>query len=529
MSRKRLSMRKIREVLRLLWGQGRSAREVATSCGLARSTVREYERRALEADLSWPLPDVDDATLEKMLFPPPPDVGPDDRPVPDWNEVDKALRKKGMTRLLLWEQYRAANPDGYSYTRYCELFHDWRGVQSRSMRQTHLAGEKAFVDYAGPTIGIVNPVTGEVREAQVFVAALGASHYTYAEATWTQGLDDWVMSHVRMLEFFSGCPQIVVPDNLKAGVSSPHLYEPEVNPTYLEFARHYDLTIIPARRRKPQDKAVVESAVQVVERRILARLRNRTFFSLAEANDAIWTLLEELNDRPFQKRPGSRRSLFEELDRPALKPLPRDRYVYALWKRVRPHVDYHVTIEKHHYSVPHQLVGKQLDARVTSTTVEIFHKSRRIASHAKSFRKGGHTTIRAHMPPAHQEHAGMNEEKLLAWASRIGPSTVRFVEGVIASRAHPQQAFRSCLGVLRLGKRHGEDRLEAACGRAVQLGSFSFKSIDAILKNRLDERPLEAQQPAVLPKVRHENVRGGSYYAATSVAREEDDARREAC
>jgi transposase len=320
-----------------------------------------------------------------------------------------------------------------------------------------------------------------------------------------------------------------VPDNLKAGVSSPHLYEPEINPTYLEFARHYQLAVIPARSRKPQDKAVVESAVQVVNRWILAKLRNRTFFRLAEVNDAIWTLLEDLNDRPFQKRPGSRRSLFEELDRPALRPLPAVRYVYALWKRVRPHVDYHVTLDQHHYSVPHQLVGKQLDARVTATTIEVFHQSKRIASHTRSFRKGGHTTIREHMPPTHQAQAGMTKVKLLAWAGRIGPSTVSFVDGVIASRAHPQQAYRSCLGVLRLGKRYGEDRLEAACGRAVTLRSFAFKSVDAILKNRLDEQPLEAPQPAVLPKVRHENVRGGSYYAATPVARDEDDARREAC
>lgn len=529
MSRKRLSMRKIREVLRLLWDQRRSARDVAKSCSLARSTVREYERRAKEAGLSWPLPEVDDGTLEALLFPPPPSIAPDDRPLPDWNAVDKALRQKGMTRLLLWEQYRAANPDGYSYTRYCELFHDWRGIQGLSMRQTHLAGEKTFVDYAGPRVQIVNPVTGEIREAHVFVGALGASQYTYAEASWTQGLEDWVMSHVRMLEYFGGLPEIVVPDNLKAGVSSPHLYEPEINPTYLEFARHYQLAVIPARSRKPQDKAVVESAVQVVNRWILAKLRNRTFFRLAEVNDAIWTLLKDLNDRPFQKRPGSRRSLFEELDRPALRPLPAVRYVYALWKRVRPHVDYHVTLDQHHYSVPHQLVGKQLDARVTATTIEMFHQSKRIASHTRSFRKGGHTTIREHMPPTHQAQAGMTKEKLLAWAGRIGPSTVSFVDGVIASRAHPQQAYRSCLGVLRLGKRYGEDRLEAACGRAVTLRSFAFKSVDAILKNRLDEQSLEAPQPAVLPKVRHDNVRGGSYYAATPVARDEDDARREAC
>lgn len=528
-------MRKIREVLRLLWDQGRSARDVAVSCSLARSTVKEYERRALEAGLSWPLPDVDDGVLEAHLFPPPPNVTPSERAVPDWDREDKELRKKGVTRLLLWHEYRAVNPDGYSYSRYCELFHEWRGLQGLSMRQTHVAGEKVYVDYAGQTVPIVDPGTGEVRDAHVFVGALGASHYAFAEACWSQGLEDWITSHARMLEFFQGVPEIVVPDNLKAGVTSPHLYEPDINPTYLEFARHYDLVVIPARKNRPKDKAIVESAVQMVERWILARLRNRTFFSLTALNDAIAVLLVEFNERPFQKRPGSRRSLFMELDRPALKPLPTTRYVYALWKRVRPHVDYHVTIDEHHYSVPHQLVKKKLDARVTATTIEVFFKARRVASHARSNRRGGFTTVREHMPPAHQAQAGVTRESLLAWAANVGPSTTEFIDAVLASRTHPQQAYKSCLGVLRRGKRYGDDRLEAACRRAVKLGSFSYKSIDAILKNRLDETPLEAPQPAVLPKVRHENVRGGDYYATTaptataSPTRAHRDQERDAC
>lgn len=526
MPRKRLSMRKIREVLRLLWDQSRSAREVAVSCGLARSTVREYERRALDAGLSWPLPSVDDASLEKRLFPPAPVVAAAVRPVPDFDSVDRELRRKGVTRQLLWQEYRAANPSGFAYSKFCDGLRAWRATQGLSMRQTHLAGEKVFVDYAGQCVPIVDRSTGEVRDAQIFVGALAASQYTFVEASWSQGLEDWVMSHVRMLEFFSGCPEVVVPDNLKAGVRSPHLYEPEINPTYLEFARHYGLAVIPARSRKPKDKAIVESAVQVVERWILARLRHRTFFSLAELNDAIQGLLVELNARAFQRRPGSRRSLFEELDRPVLKPLPRDRYVYAQWRAVRPHVDYHVTLDGHHYSVPYQLAKKMLDVRLTAATVEVFHQGARVASHQRSARKGGHSTVREHMPPAHREHVGVTREGLLAWADRIGPATVSFVAGVIASRAHPQQAFRSCLGVLRLGKKHGEDRLEAACARAVKLGSFSFMSIDAILKNRLDERPLEAAPPAALPKVRHENVRGGSYYASQSAPRDEAEGSR---
>ena len=341
-------MRKIREVLRLLWDQRRSAREVARSCGLARSSVKGYERRAREAGLSWPLPVLDDAGLEALLFPPAPVIAPSARVSPDWSALDKELRRPGVTRMLLWQEYRSTDPEGYSYSRFCELFQEWRGLQGLSMRQVHLAGEKVFVDYAGATVPVVDAGSGEIRQAQVFVAALGASHYSFVEATWTQGLEDWITSHARMLAYFGGCPQVIVPDNLKTGVSNSHLYEPDLNPTYLEFARHYGLAVIPARASKPKDKAVVESAVQVAERWILARLRNRTFFNLSHLNDAISGLLVEFNERAFQKRPGSRRSVFEELDLPALKPLPRERYVFARWLKVRPHVDYHVTIEKHH-------------------------------------------------------------------------------------------------------------------------------------------------------------------------------------
>jgi len=468
--------------------------------------------------------------LESLLFPVPPEVAPEARPMPDWDDADRELRKnKRVTRQLLWEEYRSKNPEGYSYTRYCELFHEWRGLQDISMRQVHYAGEKAFVDYAGDTVRIVDPATGEVRDAHVFVGVLGASHYAYAESTWTQSLPDWIASHTRMLAFFGGCPQILVPDNLKAGVKSPQLYEPELNPTYLEFARHYDIAVIPARSRRPKDKAVAESGVQVVERWILARLRNRTFFSLAEANDAIWRLLEGYNRRPFQKRPGSRRSLFEELDRLALRPLPRARYVYAQWLKVRPHIDYHVQVSDHYYSVPHQLRKKQLDARVTGSTIEVFHRNKRVASHARSYVKGGHTTVAEHMPKSHREHAGMTEEELLAWAGRIGPSVVAFVEGAIAARMHPQQAFRSCVGTLRLAKTYGDHRLEKACARAVKLQSFSFKSVKAILKNRLDERPLQPPAPASLPKRTHENVRGGDYYAVRSEIREEENEGSRTC
>ena len=526
MPRKRLSMRKIREVLRLLWDQRRSVRDVAVSCDLARSTVKEYERRALEAGLWWPLPDVDDGALEARLFASAPAPALVTVPLPDWDAVDRDLRRtKFVTRFVLWEEYRREHPDGYSYTRFCELFRAWRGRQDLSMRLTHVAGERLFVDYAGPTVSVVDASTGEIRDARIFVAVLGASSYTFAEATWTQTLRDWIGSHVRALSWFGGSPEIVTSDNLKAGVLRPHLYEPDINPAYLEFARHYALSVIPARRAKPRDNAKAEAGVQVVERWILARLRNRTFFSLAELNDAIKALLVDLNAKPFQKRPGSRRSLFEELDRPALRPLPRERFVYADWKRVRAHIDYHVTIDAHHYSVPYQLVKEVLDARITGATIEILHQGKRVASHARSHREGAHTTVREHMPPSHQAHAGMTSEQLLAWAGRVGPSASTFVEAVIAARAHPQQAYRSCMGVLRLGKSYGNARLEAACERAVTLGAYSFKSIEAILKNGLDRQTLDAPSASGTLKRHHENVRGGAYYASVTTPRSDDESR----
>lgn len=520
-------MRKIREVLRLSWAQYRSIREVARSCDLARSTVKEYLRRAEDAGLKWPLPDLDDETLERLLFPSPPEAAPGKRPLPDWDYVDKELRKRrGVTRFLLWQEYRAVNPDGYAYSMYCDLFRQWRALQDLSMRQEHRAGEKVFVDYAGQTVGIVDPATGEIRDAQVFVAVMGASSFAYCEATWSQGLSDWIGSHVRALAYFGGCPEVIVPDNLKSGVKDPHLYEPEINPTYLDFARHYGLAVIPARRNRPKDKAKVETGVKTVGNWILARIRNRTFFSLAELNDAIHVLLDGYNDRAFQKRPGSRRSLFEELDRPALSPLPAERYQFAQWHKVRPHVDYHVSIDQHHYSVPHQLAKRELDARVTATTIEVFHKNRRVASHPRSHRKGGQTTIREHMPESHRQYADWTPQRLLAWAEKIGPETKQLIEGVMSSRPHPQQAFRSYLGILRLGKTHGNERLEAACRRAVALRSLSYKSVEAILKNRLDQQPLELPAAAAMPRIKHENIRGGDYYASNT---RNDDARSRKC
>jgi transposase len=504
-------MRKIQEVLRLHFESGRSAREIARSLGVARSTVGEYLRRAQAAGIGWPLPaGVGEVELERRLFPPPPPRTGELRREPDWAEVHQELRRKGVTLSLLWEEYKAACPEGYLYSWFCETYREWAGRLDLVMRQSHRAGEKVFVDYAGQTVEVVDRTTGQVRDAQIFVCVLGASSYTYTEATWTQALPDWIGSHVRAFAFFGGVSEILVPDNLTTGVTRPHRYEPIPNSTYREMASHYGTAIIPARVRRPRDKAKAEAGVQLVERWILARLRHRRFFSLAELNEGIAELLGRLNAHPFRKLPGSRRSLFEELDRPALKPLPRDPYEYADWRLARVHIDYHVEVDGHYYSVPYQLVKQQLDVRRTARVVEIFHKGVRVASHVRSFLKGRHTTLKEHMPRAHREYAEWTPERLVRWAGRTGESTAALATAILSSRVHPQQGFRSCLGLMRLGKAHGDDRLEAACRRALEIGATSYKSVESILRNGLDRRERRVTTPT--PTVQHPNVRGAQYF-----------------
>ena len=514
MPRERIPMRKIKEVLRLKWSCGLSRRGIAKSCSVARSTVDEYVNRSAEAGLVWPLPEsLDDTALEQLLYPP--TVTPDasSRQLPDWHAVHRELCRRDVTLTLLWHEYKEQHPTGYQYSQFCELYKAYAKKVDLSMRQVHRAGEKMFVDYCGRTVPIIETSTGEVREAQVFVAVLGASNFTYAEATWTQGLSAWICSHVRTLAFFGGVPEIVVPDNLKSGVLKTCRYEPEINPTYQDMASHYSVAVVPARVRKPKDKAKVEVAVQIVQRYILAALRNRTFFSLAQLNTAIRELLEKLNNRPFKKLPGTRMSRFLELDKPALRPLPAVPYQFAQWKKARVAPDYHIELFGHYYSVPYQLVGRELDIRATDSTVEGFHKGARIASHIRSHAKGRYTTVKDHMPRSHREYAEWTPERLVRWAGETGPATAELVSSVLTTRPHPQQGFRSCLGIISLGKRYGKDRVEAACKRALAIGGRSFKSVRSILETGLDQKPLDQPAQTIL-NLSHDNIRGGEYYAA---------------
>jgi transposase len=503
-------MRKIRELLRL-HAAGHSQRAIARSVGIGQSTVGDCLQRARLAGISWPS-ELDDRALEHALYPPPPPRGSVERPIPDWAVVHGELRRKGVTLFLLWEEYKAAHPEGYQYSWFCHAYRAWASKLDVVMRQVHRAGEALFVDYAGHSVGVIDRATGEVREAAIFVAVLGASNYTFAEATWSQSLENWIGSHQRAFAFFGGVPEIVVPDNLRSAVTRPHRYEPQLNPTYAEMAAHYGVAVLPTRVARPRDKAKVEVGVQLVERWILARLRHQRLFSLEALNGAIAELLEALNARPFRKLPGSRRTLFETLDAPTLKPLPAQPYVFATWKKGRVNIDYHIEIERHYYSVPYQLVREAVEARVSAHTVEIFHRGKRVASHVRAANVGGYTTVNAHMPRPHREFLEWTPQRLVRWANKTGPATAAIVAQILASRRHPQQGFRSCLGILRLGKTYGDDRLEAACRRALHIGALSFKSIDSILRNQLDRQPLP-DTPAhnTLPLL-HANLRGPDYF-----------------
>lgn len=515
MAQERLSMRKIKEILRLRYGCGLSHRQVAASCQMAQSTVTLYLQRAISAGLTWPIPeDLTEEAIEAKLFPRDAVMRfrSQDRPLPDFAHVHEELRthqKVNLTLDLIWREYKEQYPNGYSYSQFCELYRGWRAKLDMPMRQSHKAGEKVFVDY-GEGLCLINPTTGERIPTQLFVAVWGLSNFTFAEATLTQSLPDWISSHVRAFGYFGCVPHLLVPDNLKSGVTQACYYEPEINPTYADLASHYGVAVLPARPRHPRDKAKVEAGVLIAKRWILAALRHRTFYSLEELNKAIRELLEQLNARLLRKMKKSRRQLFDELDRPAAKALVDEPYQLADWKKATVNIDYHIEADKHYYSVPYQYVHQKVEARLTAATVEIFCKGARIAAHARSFIPHKHTTTTDHMPTTHQEQGRWNPERILKWAETIGPCVVLLLKEIMAHRDHPEQGYRACLGVMRLGKSYSKERMEAAALRAIQYKAFSFRSVKSILLRGLDG-PSSSSSPRKLPKG-HDNVRGPGYY-----------------
>lgn len=507
-------MRMIREILRLFHQNGLSRKKISRSLGCARSSVADYLNRAQQAGLSWPLPPEldDEELLEKHLFAPSAEPA---RPQPDCEYIHQELKKKGVTLQLLWQEYKEEHPNGYQISQFSDIYRQWRKKLDVSMRIDHKAGEKAFSDFAGTTLPIVNPATGEVTYAHLFLCTLGASSYTFARLFWNETSESWCNGHALAFEYFHGCPEIVVPDNPKPVITKACPYEPDVNPSFAQMAAHFGVTIIPARVRHPKDKAAVESAVGHATRVILAVLRNRTFFSLSEANGAVSALLTKLNARPFKKIPGSRLSRFEEIDRPALKPLPSENYQFQHIQKASVHIaDYHVDFDKCWYSVPFHYRGREVEIRATNHTVEVFLRGKRIASHVRHITAGKRTTLKEHRPKNHQDYGDWPPERLVRWAEQIGPETKTLIEKILADRDHPEQGYRSCFGILRHAKSVGNQRLNAAAARALTINACSLKSITSILKYGLDSRPVPEKPPHLI--VLHDNIRGKNSFNTNS-------------
>lgn len=517
MTTERLPMRQVREILRQKLLQGQSHREVSASLEVGLGTISSVLKSAAAAGLAWAdVEALSDDDLDRRLRASTVAASAPraTRPLPDPARLHLELRRVGVTLQLLHLEYRESHPDGYGYTQFCAYYRDWVDRQSCTMRQVHRAGEKLFVDYSGKRPSIVDRNTGKVTEVELFVAAMGASNWVYAEATATQQVPDWIAAHTNALEALGGVPQMIVPDQLKSGVTVPCRYEPTIQRTYEEWAVHYGTVIVPARPRHPRDKAKVEVSVQIVQRYILARLRHQTFFSLHDLNARIFELIFELNRRVMRRYGKSRQELFEELDRPALKALPSQRFEYAAWKIARVNIDYHVEIDRRFYSVPYALVHEAVDVRLTLLIVEIFHHGQRVASHARNPNPGQHTTVSEHMPKSHVKHLEWTPSRLIAWAATVGPGTARLITAILEDRPHPEMGYRSCLGVLRLERRYGKERLEVACARAMLSGARSYRHVDSMLKRGLDRLPLRPVSGPPPPQAGNDpdHLRGSTYY-----------------
>lgn len=528
MAAARLDLRQVKQVFFLHFSERRSQSVIATALGLGKTTVGDYLRRLNQTDLkAWAQIEVlGEEELERRLGFTGAAVFAKNRVMPDWAYVHQEMSKRHVTLALLWTEYQETHQakETYGYTQFAEHYNRWQAKLNVVMRQSHTCGEKTFIDYSGDGLKLVDPKTGEVSKVEFFVAVLGASSYTYAEATLSQTSPDWISSHVRMSAYFGGLSEIWVPDNLKSGVTKANRYEPLINDTYRECASHYGVCVIPARAAKPRDKAKVEAGVLVAQRWILARLRNRLFTSLTEMNEAIWECLEILNNRKMRHVNKSRRELFEELEKPQIKALPASPYEFAEWKKATVNIDYHIAYDWHRYSVPFQLVHQSLDVRATTTVIEIFSKGKRIASHRRSYKRGGFTTLKEHMPKSHREYAEWTPERVINWSKTIGPNTALLVEKILASRAHPQQAFNAAQGLIRLAKPYGNARVERASARALEIGAHSFRFVNEMLKNNMDRAVRDYDEsPMVptanpetnevqLPLLSAENIRGSGYY-----------------
>lgn len=509
-------MTKYREIIRL-YNQGISQRNIALSCLCSRNTVSKVIARAKETELKWPLnSEVTDTELEKQLFEE--RNVKEDRVLPDWEKIHREMLRKGVTLKLLWMEYveeaRMNQRKPLMYSRFCDHFRDFMNLEHSTMHIVRKPGERIEVDWAGQTINVVDRDTGEMISAYLFVAAFSYSLYTYVEACLSQDLGNWIHCHVNMFQFFSGVPMMIVPDNLKTGVDRIEPGAIVLNRTYQEMAEHYNTAIVPARVRHPKDKPIVEGTVKVVSTWILSALRNHKFFSLGELNAEIRTRLKAFNERPFHKKEGSRFSVFLAEEKPFLSPLPATHFEPSLWKVATVQFNYHIEVEKMHYSVPYEYIKKVVDVRLTRNVVEIFHNQSRIASHRRLTGKPGqYSTQELHMPEDHQKYLEWDARRFLEWGSKIGTSTVQALKAILSSHKIEQQAYRGCMGLLKLADKHSPDRLENACAKALSFTATpSFKNIKNILLAGIDKPATDKRTSDKDNSPGFGFTRGSSYY-----------------
>lgn len=505
-------MKKLKEIARLLLECNLGIRPIAKACNISVSTASLYAEKFKELGASYrEIRETDEDALSDLLFPK--DKKVSTRALPDFAYIARELTKKGVTLQLLHEEYKRDNPEGYEKSRFYQLYHDWKKKADPVMRITHKAGEKMFVDYSGDKPSYQDQTTGKRIEAELFVSALGASSYIFAYAEPDQTTKSFIQCNIKAFEYYGGTPQCLILDNLKAGVTHACYYDPEINVTLAAMAEHYNIAVIPTRVAKPKDKAKVENAVLQAQRRILAALRNRTFFSLRELNEAIAEETKKLNERPMAVMNKSRHDLFVEIEKPVLKSLPSERFVIASWTKAKVHIDYHVKVEKAYYSVPYTLIGESLDIMHTGTVVEIYHKGKRVASHIKVDKPGAFVTENLHMPAEHRQYLEWTPQRIKLWGQKIGPHTKTLMEEIMSHRVHPEHGFRSCLGIIRLSKTYSPERVESACKRALEIGAYNYKSVKSLLVMKLEEAAPENTE-RIIPL--HDNIRGGNYYREVS-------------
>jgi len=512
-------MTKYREILRI-HSLGINQTGIAESCGCARKTVRNVLNRAKELDIAWPLKaDITDADLERQFFPDK-SVPSTPRRHPDYEYINKEMMRSGVTLKLLWNEYceecRQSNEQPLMYSQFCFHYQKHTEKKRATMHIKRKPGDQIEVDWAGKSAAVVDSDTGEIIPAYIFVGVLSYSMYAYVEAFFSMDMESWITAHVHMYRFFGGVTRMLIPDNLRTGVDRSDWYTPKINKTYHEMAEHYDTAVIPARVKRPKDKAGVEGTVGNITTWITAALRNQKFFTLQELNREIRIRLDAFNKKPFQKKEGSRYSVYLADEKPFLAQLPTTPYELAQWKQATVQFNYHISVDKMQYSVPYEYIRQKVDVRITRNVIEVFFNNNRICSHVRLYgQPGQYSTIEAHMPEDHQKYLKWDGNRFIEWARKIGTGTTITIKSILASYKVEQQGYKSCMGLLKLADKYSVERLEAACRKALSYTPHpSYKSIKNILATSQDKVlvPSTQDKPEKTDSDDYGFTRGADYY-----------------